>query len=191
MSKKIIIIDILLLLLAILFCIFCANQPNKNITLVGAVILIVVVAFVMYSIYITFFYEESLETKIKKADKTNYYFKQEITKLLEQERRLSNRKSLFEESDSNDNLRDAYGMINEKVTANINTAVSFMNSYDYVAKPSKDYLNELVNENENLLNKLNTLIELNLKADNTSYLINTDSVEDLIVSLEQITKGGI
>ena len=44
---------------------------------------------------------------------------------------------------------------------------------------------ELVQENDKLFDKLNTLIELNLKVDNTTAA-DTAQVEDLIQSLEEI-----
>ena len=60
-----------------------------------------------------------------------------------------------------------------------------MESYDYVARPEPRYLMELVQENDKLFDKLNTLIELNLKVDNTTAA-DTAQVEDLIQSLEEI-----
>lgn len=189
MNKKVLIIDVILLLIAICFEIFCAKQGNIRITVLGAIVMCIVIGYILVSSYFMLMYQEKLDNKIKGADKTHKLFARETTKLLEQLSRLENRENLFEENESNDNLKNAYELIKEKVTANINTAIAFMKSYDYVARPNAEYLYQLINENDTLLEQLNKLIELNLKADNTSYLIKTDTVEDLIMSLEHITRG--
>lgn len=188
MSKRVIVLDAILFLFALVFCIFCSKQANMMYAVIGIVVMIAVIGYILLSIYFSMFYEEKIEDKITKADKKGF-FKKETKKFIEQVERLENREKLFTEERATENLKDAYDLIKDKVMTNILTAIGYMKTYDYVAKPDCSYLYELRDENDKLLDQLNTLIELNLKADNTSYMINTDSIDDLISSLDKVTKG--
>lgn len=183
MNKKVIIIDLVMLLIAFGFFGYCLKQESMLFSIIGLGTVIAVLAYVIYSFYMSYLYKETFEDRLKKANK-HHVFDNYVTALALQHERLVARESVIS-NDSNSNIVNAYGKIKERVSANIETCISFMESYDYVAMPEPRYLMELVQENDKLFDKLNTLIELNLKVDNTTAA-DTAQVEDLIQSLEEI-----
>lgn len=184
MNKKVVIIDLVLLLIAFGFFFICLNQDSIIFSIIGLIVVIIALLYVVYSFYIMFSYKETLEDKLKSVNKKHVFDNQVYLLNKQNERLLSREKIILE--DSNSNIVNAYNIIKEKVLANIDTSVNFMNSYDYVTRPEPKYLNELLAENDKMLNKLNTLIELNLKVDNTT-VTDTERIDDLIKSLEEIS----
>lgn len=183
MNKKVIIIDLVMLLIAFGFFGYCMKQDSIVFSFIGLIAVVAVLAYVVYSFYMSYSYKETFSDRLKRANK-KHIFDNAVTTLSMQHERLVARESVIS-SDSNSNIVNAYDKIKERVSANIETCISFMESYDYVARPEPRYLSELMRENDKLLDKLNTLIELNLKVDNTTAA-DTEQVEDLIKSLEEI-----
>lgn len=176
--------NIVVFFVALIFFIVCMTQNSMTVTLLGLVVMLVALIYIIVSFYMMFSYKEDMEDILKGLKQP--FFKNEIHLLRSQLQRLESREDVIS-AETNSNLEEAYRTVKDRVEANIKTSVSFIQSYDYVAKPEPTYLRVLLKENDELLDKLNQLIELNLKADNTSYLSDTEQIEDLIKSLEEIT----
>lgn len=87
---------------------------------------------------------------------------------------------------NNDSVANVFYKVKEQICNNINSAVSFCLSYDYVNKGSTSYLHRLADECSTLVSKLNVLFEEMIDVDNSVNDVDTSVMDDLVEALREI-----
>lgn len=103
---------------------------------------------------------------------------------------VEGRKELFSNLEDNPRLKETYNLIRNQVSNNIKAVTVFIENYDYRSRPSIRYCTDLVNETEDLVNKLNQLVELVISINNSVEDIDISSVDDILFSLRSMVKDG-
>lgn len=87
---------------------------------------------------------------------------------------------------SNESVKTVFYKVKEQICNNVNSAVSFCKSYDFVNKGSTAYLHKLANECSTLVSKLNVLFEEMIDVDNSVNDVDTSVMDDLVEALREI-----
>lgn len=161
--------------------------------IVGIAGLIIWVAYVIYGNYTYLLKKEDKFMAMKnsiaqmdKADRRNEFDK-EIQQMSHQIKSLEVRAKIMESPDTEDIVRDKYLSICEKVEKNLAIAEKFMETYDYVMRPSKQKLVQLVWENNTMIQKLNELVDAMLSIDMSINDVDMSDIDDIINGIKQIT----
>jgi hypothetical protein len=124
-------------------------------------------------------------TAIKSADKAgifHYYTKQ----LIDAYNSIMSRQEMFQDMDEDDKVRGAYELIAKQVISNIKSAIQYMQTYDYVTRPTPDYLDKLCKNNKKLLSRVSELIEVVIQIDSTADDVDLTKVDDILESLRSV-----
>lgn len=123
------------------------------------------------------------KNKNKIADRRKL-FPSEVAALKRAQESINLRRETFEKLPPDDKLRETYELISQQVYSNIKSAAAFIESYDYINKPSIAYLHELCRDNEHLLTQLSELVEYQIKLESTVDDIDTDKIDSMLEALK-------
>ena len=159
--KKIIVVNsINLLLFAILAIAYIITDAPPAFLLLFAAWLV----YVSVTNYQIFVKDMDRIGELKNADKKRL-FNQEIKMLGQSLQSVDFYKPLFEDNDDPVNAaRNSYELLEERAYQNVEKALTWIQHYDYITKPNREYLTSLTQENETIVRKLNELNDIMLKA---------------------------
>lgn len=118
--------------------------------------------------------------KLKDSAK-NHMFDEQIKRLNRQYESIMSRQEYFEENvDEGSGIRNLYEDIKEQAQSNIDSAIGFIQTYDYFTRPQPVYLNNLCRQGDELVNKFNTLVEKMVDMDTNLSTLDMKYVDDVI-----------
>ena len=128
--------------------------------------------------------------KFDKASKS--LFEEEINKTKQILKSVEARTYIFEETD-NENLKGVYEKLKQQIYTNADYIMKYIDAYDYVMRPisQREKINDLIDTNEMLISKLNTLVEQMISVDKSVNDLDTTYVDDLINALKTVSQTEI
>ena len=123
------------------------------------------------------------KSKNKISDKKNL-FPSEVAALKRAQESINLRRETFEKLPEDDKLRETYELISQQIYSNIKSATAFIESYDYINRPSTAYLQQLCRDNEHLLTQLSELVEYQIKLESTVDDVDTDKIDSMLEALK-------
>lgn len=177
--KHLIILNVINLILLGLVAVGFSVLP----AVVSAFLAIVVLFFAIYSNYVILIRNHDDDYLLKSADRKGIFRKQ-VAGFMTQKKSLELREHVI---DDDEKLQEVYELVCKKVDNNIDSAIKFMEMYDYVQRPSTQYLDELYVENKDLIDDFNEVVEQFIKIENSVHDVDTTYIDDLLVSLREMT----
>ena len=157
---------------------------------IAAIIALVVwVITVIYTNYTIIVKNNDMIEIIRSADR-KHKFKNEVSSLIKAQQSIEFHAEFFSEKETGESMKEAYELIAEQISGNINAAVKFMRSYNYITCPSYRFLTDICSENNELLSSLTKLVELTLEIDSAADDVDLSYVDNLIRSLKELTEKG-
>ena len=176
--KQIIILNIINLILLGLVAVCMFILPKGVTILIGAAVLF----FAIYSNYVIIVRNQDENYLLKHADKKGIFRKQ-VNGFIAQRQSLNERKGTIGDDEK---LQEVYELVCRQVENNIDSAIKFMEMYDYVQRPGTRYLDDLFLENKQLIVNLNEVVEQFIKIENSAHDVDTTYIDDLLVSLREM-----
>lgn len=139
---------------------------------------------VIYTNYNVIYAKTDWGRSLQRADRGA--FRAEVSQTINLIQSLEDKKTFFETFDESDKIRETYELVYRQFYVNVDYIIKYMKTYDYVLQDvsQKQRIVELVNQNTNLVLKLNDLVEgliaMNQSVDN----VDTSIVDDLVNSLQ-------
>ncbi|MDO5154552.1 MAG: hypothetical protein Q4D51_01170 [Eubacteriales bacterium] len=149
---------------------------------IAILLAIAVLFFALYSNYVLLIRNEDDDYLLKQADRKGIFRKQ-VAAFLTQKQSLEQRRNVVQ---SDEKLNEVYELVCRQVDNNIDSAIRFMEMYDYVQRPSTHYLDELYIENQKVMQDFNEVVEQFIKLENSAHDVDTSYMDDLIGSLKQM-----
>ena len=146
---------------------------------------IISVVYTNYSIIVR---NTDMVNLIRSADKHNK-FKKECESLINTYKSINFHAEFFDSDEPGSIMKEAYDLIAEQANGNINSAVKFMRSYNYITCPPYDFLTNICSQNEEMIKSLSRLVELTLKIDSKADDVDLSYVNNLIQSLKELSDG--
>lgn len=176
--KQVVILNLINLVLfgLVAVCAFVIPLP------IALIFGIVVLIFAIYSNYVLLIRNSDDDYLLKQADKKGI-FKNEVKGFITQHQSLEEREKVIE---GDEKLQEVYDLVSRKVDANIDSAIKFMEMYDYIQRPDASYLHNLYQENQQLLRSLNEVVEQFIRLESSVHDVDTSYVDDLLVSLKEM-----
>ena len=145
-------------------------------------------ALIVYSNYTLIFKVNDIRYELEKANKG--LFKNEVNITINQMESIDSREELFKELDESDKLREVYYKCRQQFYVNVNYLITFMRSYDYITRPlgQREKINNLVAQNYEIVNKLNSLVEQMIMIDKSVNDVDISILDDLISSLRRMAE---
>lgn len=150
----------------------------------GIIFVIVVLSFALYSNYVMLIRNEDDDYLLRQADRKGIFRKQ-VASFMKQRESLIQRQHVVEQDEK---LNEVYEMVCRKVDNNIDSAIRFMEMYDYVQRPSTYYLDQLYSENQKVMQEFNDVVEEFIKIENSAHDVDSSYMDDLISSLRQMNQ---
>lgn len=100
------------------------------------------------------------------------------------------RKAYIEKQGQYTKLYDLYELTENQIVRNIENAVQYINTYDFVSGKDTGYMRKLSNESTQLVEKFNTLMELSVSYDDASRDYDTRELDDMIETLQKMKAVG-
>ena len=126
--------------------------------------------------------KESLRDTFHKTNKG--LFNKEVSILQKQYDSIKSREDFMK--NSTESMQDLYYKILEQAESNLESAMAYMDSYDYYTKPEPTYLHNLINDGNTLVQKFNALVEKLVDIDTNPTELDTNYINDLTSSLDQM-----
>lgn len=92
----------------------------------------------------------------------------------------------FDDYGKDSSVRKAYDMICAHIVRNVRSAIRWIDAYDYVLKPGKDYLTGIVSNTKQLSAKLSELSDTCIRIDDSADKTDTAYADDLLASLRDM-----
>ena len=146
---------------------------------------IISVVYTNYSIIVR---NTDMVNLIRAADK-HHKFNRECESLIKTYKSINFHAEFFDSEEPGSMMKEAYDLIAEQAQGNINSAVKFMRSYNYITCPPYDFLTNICVQNEEMVTSLTKLVELTLKIDSKSDDVDLSYVNNLIQSLKELSDG--
>lgn len=121
---------------------------------------------------------------LSRYDKTGI-FKNEIIALKYQMKSMDNRREAILNSE-NPQLIKAYTEVYEQIKFNIESAKKYIITYDYVLEPDRSVISDIVLRNNEMLNKLNEVVDSIHMLNMSVKDIDMEEMNDLIESLQSM-----
>lgn len=176
--KQLIILNIINLILLGLVAVSMFVLPMGMTIFLGAAVLL----FAIYSNYVVIVRNQDDDYLLKNADKKGIFRKQ-VNGFVAQRQSLEKRDGTIGDDEK---LREVYELVCRQVDNNIESAIKFMEMYDYVQRPGTQYLDELFLENKQLIANFNEVVEQFIKIENSVHDEDTSYIDDLLVSLREM-----
>ncbi|MDD6071113.1 MAG: hypothetical protein PUC12_09940 [Clostridiales bacterium] len=176
--KQLIILNIINLILLGLVAVCMFVLPLGMTIFLGAAVLV----FAIYSNYVMVVRNQDDDYLLKNADKKGIFRKQ-VNGFIAQRQSLEKREDTIGDDEK---LREVYELVCRQVNNNIDSAIKFMEMYDYVQRPSTQYLDDLFLENKRLIVNFNEVVEQFIKIENSVRDEDTTYIDDLLVSLREM-----
>lgn len=152
---------------------------------------LVMVCYLFYVIKVNLDYlhseDENPMERLKNADKRGL-FREEILTLEKSIRSIEFYRDKFHAEEISDGIREAYDLLSDKAYENIIQAAKWIEHYDYITNPSREYLHRLVGSSIEVTKKVNELDELMLTMNDSITDVDTTYVDDLLASLREVSK---
>lgn len=176
--KQIIMLNIINLILIALAGVCIFTLPVGISIVIGVAVLI----FALYSNYVLLVRNQDDDYLLKNADKRGI-FKKQVRGFISQRESLKQRRDTI---DDDEKLLEVYELVCRQVDNNVDSAIKFMEMYDYVQRPDTRYLDDLFVENQQLIVNLNEVVEQFIKIENSAHDVDTTYIDDLLVSLKEM-----
>lgn len=172
--------SILGVIIAMILCRF-----PKSLT---SVLIVLWLAFVIYSNYIVLIKSNDIIANLKSADKRKLFHSQ-IDTIERCYNAIKFKEEFFDEYDDDNSIGASYDLLMRQMIANIDSATNYIRSYDTVLRPNTEYVNNIAKNSQELVNKLNELCELVTKIDDSTSEVDITYVDDLLSSLRKVVNN--
>lgn len=176
--KQVIILNLINLILLLLAGFSFAALPF----LVSVILFLAVLIFALYSNYVVLIQNQDDEYLLKHADRKGI-FKKQVSQFIMQQESLEQREHVVQ---GDERLLEVYELVCKRVNNNVDSAIRFMEMYDYVQRPSIRYLEELYQENQKVMSDFNEVVEQYIKLENSVHAGDKSYMDDLIGSLKKM-----
>lgn len=118
--------------------------------------------------------------KLKDSDR-EHIFDEQIERLNRQYESIMSREDYFRENvDEGSGVRNLYEDIKEQAQSNMDSAIGFIQTYDYYTRPQPVYLDNLCRQGDELVKKFNILVEKMVDIDTNLSSLDMKYVDDVI-----------
>lgn len=119
---------------------------------------------------------------------THHLFTNEIACLTRAIQSVEFYRPIFEKYEIGSSIRDTYELLSMNAYSNVDKSIKWIAHYDYISKPSHEYIHKLVDNSKLVVDKLNELDELVIKVDDTAENVDMQYVDDMLSSLKEVLK---
>lgn len=176
--KQIIIVNVINIVLLGLVAVSIFTLPLGVVAVLGAGVLF----FAIYSNYVLIVRNRDDDYLLKNADKKGIFRKQ-VNGFVTQRKSLEQRALVIGDDEK---LLEVYELVCKQVDNNVESAIKFMEMYDYVQRPSTRYLDDLFLENKKMIDNFNEVVEQFIKIENSVHDVDTTYIDDLLESLREM-----
>lgn len=128
-------------------------------------------------------------TEKLKDSARNHMFDAQIERLNSQYESIMSRQDYFEENvEKGTGISNLYEDIKEQAQSNIDSAIGFIQTYDYYTRPQPIYLNNLVRQGDELVMRFNALVEKMVDIDTNLSTLDMKYVDDVIECMNDMKK---
>ncbi len=118
--------------------------------------------------------------KLKDSAK-GHLFDAQIERLNRQYESIMSREEYFQENvEEGSGVRNLYEDIKEQAQSNMDSAIGFIQTYDYYTRPQPVYLDNLCRQGDELVRKFNILVEKMVDIDTNLSTLDMKYVDDVI-----------
>lgn len=178
--KQVIILNLINLILLMLAGVSFFALPMG----VSLLLVLLVLGFALYSNYVLLIRNQDDDYLLKHADRKGIFRKQ-VARFIVQRESLEQRERVVQ---GDEKLLEIYELVCKKVDNNVESAIRYMEMYDYVQRPATTFLEELYQENQKVLADFNEVVEQYIKLENTVHDVDKAYMDDLIDSLKQMNQ---
>ena len=116
-------------------------------------------------------------------------FDAQIERLNSQYESIMSRQDSFDENvEKGTGISNLYEDIKEQAQSNIDSAIGFIQTYDYYTRPQPVYLNNLVRQGDELVMRFNALVEKMVDIDTNLSTLDMKYVDDVIECMNDMKK---
>ncbi len=120
-------------------------------------------------------------TEKLKDSARGHLFDSQIERLNRQYESIMSREEYFQENvDEGSGVRNLYEDIKEQAQSNMDSAIGFIQTYDYYTRPQPIYLDNLCRQGDELVRKFNILVEKLVDIDTNLSSLDMKYVDDVI-----------
>lgn len=120
-------------------------------------------------------------TEKLKDSARGHLFDAQIERLNRQYESIMSREEYFQENvDEGSGVRNLYEDIKEQAQSNMDSAIGFIQTYDYYTRPQPIYLDNLCRQGDELVRKFNILVEKLVDIDTNLSSLDMKYVDDVI-----------
>lgn len=120
-------------------------------------------------------------TEKLKDSARGHLFDEQIERLNRQYESIMSREEYFQENvDEGSGVRNLYEDIKEQAQSNMDSAIGFIQTYDYYTRPQPIYLDNLCRQGDELVRKFNILVEKLVDIDTNLSSLDMKYVDDVI-----------
>lgn len=110
-----------------------------------------------------------------------HLFDAQIERLNRQYESIMSREEYFQENvEEGSGVRNLYEDIKKQAQSNMDSAIGFIQTYDYYTRPQPVYLNDLCRQGDELVRKFNILVEKMVDIDTNLSSLDMKYVDDVI-----------
>lgn len=132
--------------------------------------------------------EVGLVYELKNADKRKLFSNQTYT-LAAAWHSVLLKEDFFREPGTADSIRESYEMIREAIEHDVQSAVNFMQHYDWIQKPDPKYLNKTCSHADALAKKLSELSDIVLEINDSASDVDISFADNMLESLKELVSG--
>lgn len=129
--------------------------------------------------------ELGIVTQLRAANK-RHLFDREQTALLAAWHSVLLKEEFFREHNGTDSIRESYDLIRNAIEHDLNSAITFMEHYDWVLRPEPVYLRKLCKHASEMAKKLSELSDIVLEIDDSASDVDTSFAENMLASLKEM-----
>jgi hypothetical protein len=124
--------------------------------------------------------------RLKDSDRGRM-FERQINRLNTQYESIMSREEYFKHNvDEGSGLANLYEDIKQQAESNIDSAIGFIDTYDYYTRPEPIYLNRLCAQGDVLVNRFNRLVEKMVDIDTNLTSLDMKYVDDVIECMNEM-----
>ena len=130
--------------------------------------------------------KQALDEPLERIRKVNHrgLFTREVTALAMQYSSIRSREAYMQKA--TDSMQELYARILEQAGSNIDSAVAYIESYDYITRPDPAYLRNLCAQGDQLVQRFNRLVEQLVDIDTNPTTLDMNYVDDVVSCLQEM-----
>lgn len=129
-------------------------------------------------------------TEKLKDSARGHMFDAQIERLNRQYESIMSREEYFQENvEEGSGVRNLYEDIKEQAQSNMDSAIGFIQTYDYYTRPQPVYLDNLCRQGDELVRKFNILVEKMVDIDTNLSTLDMKYVDDVIECMNNMRQN--